>query len=704
MSTHVLTLPLAPPRVLVVDDDPIGRTILAAQVEANGGVPVIASSGEEAVDLHAAGGIDIVLMDVMMPGIGGLEATRRIKARQGTGWTPVVLVSIASEDESVVKGIGAGADDYFYKPIRPLLFGAKLRSLVRTLQLRQQVERATDALRASVERLRIGALVFDATRDSVMITDAAMTVLDVNPAFSEVSGFSREEALGRTPRMLASGRTPRETYADMWASLRARGFWRGEVINRRKDGQVAPETLSIAAVQDEATGTVTHFVGVVSRVNTLRDDIVTGLPGRQMLRERLLGLTEHARATGRTAACVVLGLDGFTEVNAALGFVVGDQLLREVAERLRNCLRRDGEVFRLGGDEFGILMPAAEPDNVAAQADMLLQALAVPYWLGKEMVHITARAGAAFCPDDASDGEALLEHAQEALRIAKVQPGHRVEYFTRSRRDEALARKRLLDDLRTAAAQGQLTLNYQPIIDLRTGRLCKAEALLRWRHPARGAVSPAEFIPLAEHSGLVAQLGRWCFREAFAALPRMRGMSPTFQLSLNLSPRQLRDSDFDPDAVLAGLAEAGVPADALLLEFTEGVLLEADDRVRACLHAFRSAGVGLAIDDFGVGYSSLSYLDRFELDVLKIDQSFVRRGEGDSRQKALCEAIISMGHHLGLAVVAEGIETAAQQRFLEDAGCDFGQGYLLGRPMPLEDLLGALERQGSPFPVEAGPR
>lgn len=693
MPPRDLDLPSQTLRVLVVDDDPIALEVLCAQVEACGGQPVRAHSGEDAVAQHAAGGIDIVLMDVMMPGIGGLEATRCIKAADGDHWTPVVLVSSASEDEAVVEGIAAGADDYFYKPIRPRLFDAKLRGIARTLQLRQHVERTTSALRASIEHLRIGASVFAATRDSVTITDARQVVLDVNPAFTEISGYTREEVLGRTPRLLSSGQTPREVYADMWASLQSRGFWRGEVVNRRKNGQVYPENLSIAAVHDDVTGQVTNYVGVVSRVNARRDDVVTGLPGRELLRERLLSLVEQARLTGRTSGLLALGLDGFRDVNAALGYAVGDQLLRETAGRLQASLRDAGEVFRLGGDEFGILLCDGEAVEAGARGEALLQAVAVPYWLGTETVHVTASVGAAFCPEDAPDAEALLAHAQEALRAAKAEGGGRLEYFTRSRRDEALARKRLLDDLRAAAALGQLALHYQPIVDLRTGRIRKAEALLRWHHPERGSISPADFIPLAEQSGLVVEIGRWVFRQAIEVLPSLRALCPVFQLGVNLSPRQLRDASFSVEDLVADLAGGGVEPEALVVEFTEGVLLEATDAVHDHLRAFRRAGVHLAMDDFGVGYSALAYLDRFELDVLKIDQEFVRAGERAPRRQALCEAIISMGHRLGLAVVAEGIETEGQRDFLTAAGCDFGQGYLLGRPTDLEGLRRLLAQQ-----------
>lgn len=673
-------------KILVVDDVEDLRRLLSIHVRLLGCELIQAASGEEALEVFQSQRPDAVLMDVRMPGIGGLEATRRIKALAGDRWVPVILISGRTEDDDVFEGLKAGADDYLYKPVRPVLFKAKLSALLRSLNLRQERE-------TLLNRLRIGASVFESTQDGVMITDAGNNIIDVNPAFSDITGYSRDQVLGRNPRFMASGMTPLEVYQDMWQSLHQRDFWRGNLFNRRKNGQVHQESISISVIRSADNPLTLHHVGVVSRFNAQRDDSVTGLPNRQLLIQKLHHMILEARYSKTSGALVLVGLDRFKDINAAMGFATGDLLLRETAQRLRQCLGPDDALFRIGGDEFAIVLTRLHHEERASElADAILQATVAPYALASQTVHSTASIGIAFCPEDGNAAESLLSGADMAMRAAKQQGGYRFEFVQPERLQAAKAHKQLVDDLRRAIAEEQFSLVFQPIWHLPTGRLQKAEALLRWNHPQRGLVNPAEFIGAAERSGLIMDIGDWVWRQSLATLQRLRQCRSDFQLSVNISPRQILSPEFDIQRYVQPLQAAGLPGSAVVLEFTENLLLDTHSIVMRRLAEFRQAGIQLAIDDFGTGYSSLAYLDRFDFQFLKIDQSFVRTPASDRRKRALCEAIIRMGHTLGLTVIAEGIETDVQRSSLTEQGCDFGQGYLLARPGSLEDLEALLDQ------------
>lgn len=667
-------------KILVVDDVDHLRQRLCIHLRRFDCELFQAASGEEAVEVFQSQQPDMVLMDVCMPGMGGLEATRRIKALAGDKWVPVILISGKTEDDDVSEGLNAGADDYLYKPIRPVLFKAKISALLRSLNLSLEREML-------LNRLRIGASVFESTQNGVMITDAGNNIIDVNPAFSDITGYSRDQVLGHNPRFLASGMTPLAVYQDMWQALQQRDFWCGNMFNRRKNGQVHQESISISVIRGENNPVTLHHVGVISRFNAQRDDSVTGLPNRQLLIQKLHDMILEARYSETSGALVLVGLDRFKDINAALGFATGDLLLRETGQRLRQCLGPDDALFRIGGDEFAIVLTRLQHEERASElADAILQATAAPYLLAGQTVHSTVSIGITLCPEDGNEAENLLRDADMAMRAAKQQGGHRLEFVQPDRLQAVKAHRHLVDDLRRAIAEEQFSLVFQPIWQLQTGRLQKAEALIRWNHPQHGLISPAAFIGAAERSGLILEIGDWVWRQGLAALQRLHQCCGDFQLSINMSPQQLLSPEFDIQRHVEHLHTAELPGSAIVLEFTENLLMDKHSAVMHRLAEFRQAGIHLAIDDFGTGYSSLAYLDQFDFQFLKIDQSFVRASVLDHRKRALCQAIIAMGHTLGLPVIAEGIETDAQRGFLTEQGCDFGQGYLLARPGSLEDL------------------
>lgn len=417
-------------------------------------------------------------------------------------------------------------------------------------------------------------------------------------------------------------------------------------------------------------------------------DTLTGLPNRRMLRDRLEQEILKAKRDGTQLAILFLDLDHFKEVNDSLGHDSGDTLLVEAAARIRACLRESDTVARMGGDEFTVLLPnVSDSSNLEYVAQKLLTTMAGAFQLGDEQVFVSASIGISLCPDDGMQVEQLFKNADQALYVAKGAGRNRYSYFKLAMQEAAQVRARLAADLRVGLQAGQFELHYQPIVSLRTGMVHKAEALLRWHHPQRGMVSPAIFIPIAEGSGAILELGEWVFRQAAAQVQRWRAeLEPNFQISVNKSPVQFQQPAQVHASWIEHLAQLGLPGQSIVIEITEGLLLETDERVTNQLLDFHDAGIQVALDDFGTGYSSLSYLQRFDIDFLKIDQSFVRHLIPDSTDLALCKAIVVMAHELGMQVIAEGVETEVQRDLLTAAGCDYGQGYLFARPMPASEF------------------
>ncbi|MBB2486713.1 EAL domain-containing protein [Mitsuaria sp. WAJ17] len=421
-------------------------------------------------------------------------------------------------------------------------------------------------------------------------------------------------------------------------------------------------------------------------------DPLTGLPNRRMLRDRLERAIRRAREQGTQLAVLFIDLDHFKEVNDTLGHGKGDQLLQQAAQRIRDSVRPADVVARMGGDEFTVLLsPVSGHEEIESIVQLLIERVASPFRLEGERAFVSASVGISLFPDDGEHIEALFKHADQALYVAKDAGRNRYAYFTPALQRAALNRMRLGNDLRDALAAEHLQVVYQPIVDLRRGHVCKAEALVRWHHPERGTVSPAEFIPIAESSGLILEIGEWVFRQAVRDVQRWRAeIDEQFQVSVNKSPVQFHSESGMHTRWLRQVVEAGLPGDAVSLEITEGLLLKGGDSASQQLMALRRAGFSVALDDFGTGYSSLSYLQHYEIDCIKIDRAFVHELEPGSKALALCKAIITMAHELGMSVVAEGVETALQRDLLVGIDCDLGQGFFFARPMPaqaLEELL-----------------
>jgi diguanylate cyclase (GGDEF)-like protein len=397
---------------------------------------------------------------------------------------------------------------------------------------------------------------------------------------------------------------------------------------------------------------------------------------------------------------LLIDLDRFKEVNDTLGHAMGDILLKETALRITACVREIDVVARLGGDEFTVILSELNMGSrhVEDIAQKIISSLAKPFYLGSETVYVSASIGITLYPNDATDIDALMKNADQAMYAAKNRGRNRYSHFTAALQEVAQARLRLTNDLRSALAGGQFFIHFQPVVELATGRILKAEALIRWAHPVRGMVSPAEFIPLTEETGLIHEIGDWIFREAARwATHWKKQFSSEFQVSVNMSPVQFRTEGEDfASGWLSHIQELGISGKNIVVEITEGLLLNAESDILKKLLIFRDAGIQVAIDDFGTGYSSLSYLKKFDIDYLKIDQSFVRNLVSDTNDRVLTEAIIVMAHKLGLKVIAEGVETERQREFLLSIDCDYAQGYLFAKPM-LPEEFEALVRRQSPL-------
>lgn len=546
---------------------------------------------------------------------------------------------------------------------------------------------------AAAELLRISASVFDSTRDGVIIMTADGRITDVNAGFTELTGYSLEEVRGQTLEVLGSGLTPQDVYDDVRSSLDREGFWRGELINRDRDGRVAAEAVAITAVTDDR-GNLSHFVAVISALSSLRDDLVTGLPGRQVADDRLTQAVERARPSGARVALLVIGLDRFRDVNEALGHRIGDLVLKESALRLKEVIGEPNTLARLGGDEFAaILSEDASAEAIVGTASRIADVLEEPFRLAGREVRLTASIGIAVVPDDAATAADLLTAANQALRAAKDGGRDRYSYFTPTMQEQSRERTRLTSDLHRAIRQGELRLVLQPVVDLDDGRTVKAEALVRWEHPELGQISPARFIPLAEASGQIKGISDWIFGQVLDVLPAAREISPGFAISINLSPAEVVDPGDLHQRRIGLLRERGIPGEAVIIEITEGLLLDRSDLTRRNLQVYRDAGMPFAIDDFGTGYSSLSYLQSLDVDFLKIDQSFIAGLAPGSSSEALCDAIVNMAHSLDLRVIAEGVEESTHRDLLVAMGCDYGQGYLFSRPIPPQELLARLEAE-----------
>ncbi len=559
-----------------------------------------------------------------------------------------------------------------------------------------------------VHDLKLAATAFE-THEAILIADKDSVIQRVNKAFTRITGYSSEEVVGKTPRILKSGRQSKLFYQKMWAELNKVGHWQGEIWNKRKNGDIYPEWQTITAVRDD-NGVITHFVSTFQDITERKRnetrikhlayyDELTTLPNRSLLTDRLRHELAVARRRGLIGALLIIDLDRFKTINDSLGHPIGDIILQQIAKRLQSQVRGEDTVARLGGDEFVILLPGigSEPAEaskaVQIVAEKTSQVIGEPYNIEGNEYHLTPSIGIVLFPEESEGVDDILKHADTAMYRAKASGRNTIRFYLPSMQEAADERLSLEKDLRHAISRGELELHYQPQVDNK-GCIIGAEALIRWIHPTRGMVAPDQFIGIAEETGQIFAVGEWVLRTAVAQIAdwRSRSLKGNMQfLAVNVSPRQFHQINFVPQ-VISILEEAGVPPYCLKIEITEGIVMADVQDAIDKMASLKALGVRFAIDDFGTGYSSMSYLKRMPLDQLKIDKSFVQDVSTDPNAAAIVETIIVMAKHLGLDVVAEGVETEEELEFLEAHGCKVYQGYYFSRPVPTADFSDLLRR------------
>ncbi len=567
----------------------------------------------------------------------------------------------------------------------------------------QGVSRDITERRTQQAQLKIAAQVFAQGREGVTVTDANRGIVLVNQAFTEITGYSQSEVLGRNPRILSSGRQNADFYRSMWETIKHEGHWSSEIWNRRKDGTEYPEWLSVSALHDEQ-GQTTHYVGSFSDLSAAKlaenriqwlshFDVLTGLPNQTLLRDRAGHTLTMAQRGGESLTLLLVGLDHFSDFNDTLGHATSDALLVELAQRISASVREQDTVARLSGKEFALVLPNTGASGGAHLAAELQGKLTLPCHLDGQELNQTVSIGVACYPEDGGDFDALLKSALIAMHRAQADGGGSCQFYSAEMSEQLQRHDQMLKALRRAIALDQFELLYQPLADLQTGQISGMEALLRWHHPELGSVSPVQFIPLAEKSGLITDIGDWVLRRACRDLRNWldRGLAIPY-VAINVSPHQFRDNDLLAQ-VKGALKESLIDPTLIFLELTESALMDDVERSTATIRELRQLGVKLSLDDFGTGYSSLSYLKCFPFDKVKIDQSFVRGVTQEANDLLLVEVIVSMAHGLGMRVVAEGVETRAQCEIMSAKVCDEIQGFYFSQPVNAQ-AIEALFAQG----------
>jgi len=575
-----------------------------------------------------------------------------------------------------------------------IALGFALTFMARQQRIKYYKEQYETAL-----RLDIYGKIFSQNSEGITVCDADRKILQVNDAFTEITGYAANEVIGKNPRILQSGRHPPEFYQNMWADIEQKGHWQGEIWNKRKNGEIYPEWLSISVMidQGESQEPVKHYIGVfgdLSRRKADEDNIrylahfdaLTDLPNRVLLNDRVEQAINFSRRGNYSLTVMFLDLDRFKNINDSLGHSIGDRVLVEVAGRLKTLMRDEDTVSRLGGDEFVLILPETGANGAAHVAQKILESIARPIILDSSELNITPSIGIAIYPADGTTQEALLKAADSAMYQAKDFGRNRFQFYTAALYESSMLRLQIDNALRGALANNEFELHYQPQLDIHSGKIIGCEALLRWKNKELGQVSPAEFIPIAEDSGQILSIGRWVLHEAVKQMVRWRKAGLLdFTVAVNLSAVQFHHQGL-LSMVQEALDENHLPAEYLELELTESLMIEDVENTIKIIDSLQQMGIKLSIDDFGTGYSSLSYLKQFKIHKLKIDQSFVQDIQTDKDDAAIVKAIITLAESLGLKTIAEGVETEQQQQFLSENGCNEVQGYLHSRPLPAKQF------------------
>ncbi len=821
--------PETPATIMVVDDTPANLDLLSRMLDDAGYQVNAFPNGQLALRSARLFPPDLILLDILMPGMDGYEACIEFKADPRTRNIPVIFISALNQTDDILRAFEVGGVDYVSKPFREAEVLARAGAHLDLYRLQRQLRASREHVRTLLdstaesifgldrdgrctfinqacldlfgleaaeqvigENLHLltrhrhqqqalaedecpllhawnpsepfhseeetfvaqdgrlfpaecwsypltqdgktigrvvtlvdiserksmqdmllqSATVFRTTNEAVAIADADQRITQVNQAFNRITGFARDELLQSPLSLIYSARNQGGLIQEVTNGIAQRGGWQGEIWNRRKSGEAFPAWMTINQVCN-AKGEVSNYVAVFSDISRLKrtqeelshlahHDPLTGLPNRLLFSARLEHAIERAKRETGALAVFFLDLDQFKLINDSLGHLAGDELLLQVARRLKGVVREEDTLARLGGDEFTLIQEAVRgPRDATHLAEKLLRTFEAPFRVADEELHIGGSIGISLFPDDALDTEGLLRNADNAMYKAKHEGRNRFRFYTGDLTDRALGRIRLESDLHRALENHELILHYQPQICLRTGQPLGLEALVRWNHPQAGLLAPDGFIPLAEECGLIIPLGLQVLRMACEQGRRWLDAGVPFGvMAVNVSAAQIHEADF-LDQVRAVIQETGLPPENLELELTESAIMEDPEQARPMMEALRRMGVGIAVDDFGTGYSSLTYLKNLPLTKLKIDREFVTDLPADEDDAAIVRAIVALGKSLGYALIAEGIETQDQQQLLRELGCDIAQGFLISRPAAVDTIaqwFGQLEPRAEGAP------
>jgi diguanylate cyclase (GGDEF)-like protein/hemerythrin-like metal-binding protein/PAS domain S-box-containing protein len=546
---------------------------------------------------------------------------------------------------------------------------------------------------SDITERELASIIYRNSSQGMMITDISNNIISINNAFTEITGYNETDVLGKNPSILSSGKHGKQFYNDMWKSINTSGEWSSEIYNKHKDGHIYCELLSINLVKNKL-GATDYYVSLFNDITEHKKaqetihkqanfDSLTHLQNRAMFQIKLEKQRLRSNRNKLPFALLFIDLDHFKNVNDSLGHEIGDSLLVEASTRIMHSVRETDVVARFGGDEFTIILPdIKDTDCIDRVAQDIILELSKPFDFGLNKVYVSASIGIALYPDDADTLSGLLRNADQAMYKAKQTGRSRFNYFTSSMQTLAQERQTLISDLHNALELKEFELYYQPIFDLKTKKIIKAEALIRWNHPTKGLVNPDDFIPLSEKCGVIAALGDWVFKEAASQTKEwLDKYNLDLQISINKSPIQFK-FESKAESWTKYINDIGLSSENIVIEITENVLMDNENDILDKLLKLQDAGFQIAIDDFGTGYSSISYLKKFDIDYIKIDRSFVSNLTPDSQDMILCEAMIGMAHKLGIKVIAEGIETQSQNERLNFMDCDYGQGYLFSKPIP----------------------
>lgn len=604
----------------------------------------------------------------------------------------------------VVLGLEAGlsmhdaqdkADKDMPEILRNTPFGMHEHFCRQTLELKKEINDRKEA----EKKLKLIARVFQDTKDGITITDAEGIIVDVNPPFSEITGFSREEAIGKTPRILTSGKYGPDFYKAIWNTLNDQGYWKGEIWNRKKDGELYLEILTISKLVDEK-GDAENYIGMFSDITETRQqqqtialmahyDVLTGLPNRVLLADRLSQAMLQCQRHDQSLAVLFLDLDSFKLVNDAHGHAVGDELLIALSQRMKAVLREGDTLARIGGDEFiVVLTDLIKVEDCGPILERFLLATSEPVTVGDTVLNVSASIGVTLYPQDGADADLLMRHADQAMYVAKESGKNRYHLFDTAYDDAVKVQRNKLAAIRSALDNHQFVLYYQPKVNMLTGMVIGVEALIRWQHPERGLLAPIEFLPIIENNPMSIEMGEWVIETALIQISQWQemGLNLPLNISVNIAAVQLQQSDFTDRLARLLAAHPNVEPRYLELEVLETSALDDIVHVSATMDACIALGVRFALDDFGTGYSSLTYLRHLPANLIKIDQSFVRDMLSDPDDLAIVKIVIALAKSFQRDVIAEGVETIEHGTALLKLGCELAQGYGIARPMPAGDF------------------